>query len=58
LPRLVPALDFERMAGRASGETLVRDKSFHDDRALLPSQRRALENNSSYSGMRSTSFWF
>jgi metal transporter CNNM len=58
LPRLVPSFDFERTAGRASGETLVREKSFHDDRALLPSQRRALENNSNYSGMRSTSFWF
>ena len=58
LPRLVPAFGFERTAGRASGETLVREKSFHDDRALLPSQHRALENNSNYSGMRSTSFWF
>jgi metal transporter CNNM len=58
LPHMVPSFGFDRTAGRGSGEILVREKSFHDDRALLPSQRGALENNSNFSGMRSTSFWF
>ncbi len=35
-----------------------RDKSFHDDRALLPSQRRITENSTSYWAARSASFCF
>ena len=37
-----------------------REESFHDDRALLPSQRRSINNsaNMTVSGTRSSSFWF
>jgi hypothetical protein len=41
-------------------ETHLRESSFYDDRALLPSQRRALNGSAGMDlgGIRSTSFWF
>ncbi|KAH6716281.1 hypothetical protein BKA61DRAFT_341098 [Leptodontidium sp. MPI-SDFR-AT-0119] len=36
----------------------AREGSFHDDRAMLPSQRRLLENSSNGFGTRSSSLWF
>jgi len=39
--------------------TPSREKSFHDDRALLPSQRKALNSSDTdVGGMRSSSLWF
>ncbi len=36
----------------------ARESSFHDDRALLPSQRRLLEHSPTGLGTRSSSLWF
>ncbi|PBP17521.1 hypothetical protein BUE80_DR011536 [Diplocarpon rosae] len=36
----------------------ARESSFHDDRALLPSQRRLLDHSSTGLGTRSSSLWF
>jgi len=61
MPRLVGGLDGSNdLRGSLSGsETNVREGSFHDDRALLPSQRRALNGSAeNVGGIRSTSFWF
>jgi metal transporter CNNM len=44
----------------SNDEELAREGSFHDDRALLPSQRRAFNGSASLNmgGLRSRSFWF
>ncbi|KAH8587569.1 hypothetical protein B0O99DRAFT_395113 [Bisporella sp. PMI_857] len=57
-----------RMRGKKSGSstrsTLMRESSFHDDRALLPSQRRAAERSASSNDpvmggeVRRSSIWF
>lgn len=39
-------------------DNLAREGSFHDDRAMLPSQQRALNSSMGLGGIRSTSFWF
>lgn len=52
---------FDGADDQHGSETHPRESSFHDDRALLPSQRRVLNSNSGgmdLSGLRRTSFWF
>jgi metal transporter CNNM len=55
LPRM-PGLS---ASDRESTDTPFRERSFHDDRALLPSQRRALnDSDADLGGIRSSSLWF
>ena len=60
LPRSVGAeLDLEELSEQANDVTpTAREGSSHDDRALLPSQRRQLEHTSLGLGTRSSSLWF
>jgi metal transporter CNNM len=58
LPRMKGlTADLGVLSERRNSETPLREKSFHDDRALLPSQRR-VPNGSAQFGGRSTSLWF
>lgn len=55
LPRMQGLVNSEN----EDGQPPSREKSFHDDRALLPSQRRALNSNATNAGgTRSISLWF
>lgn len=61
LPRTVSfKVGLDDSNDRRDCDAPIREGSFHDDRALLPSQRRVLNGNADWnlSGMRSTSFWF
>tara|TARA_R110002060_G_scaffold73909_1_gene82958 strand:+ start:135 stop:959 length:825 start_codon:yes stop_codon:yes gene_type:complete len=60
LPRSVGAeIDLEELLEKANDVTPpAREGSFHDDRALLPSQRRKVEHTSVGLGTRSSSLWF
>ncbi|PVH70262.1 hypothetical protein DL98DRAFT_620045 [Cadophora sp. DSE1049] len=60
LPRSIGTeLNLEELAEKANDVTPpAREGSFHDDRALLPSQRRLLEHSSLGLGTRSSSLWF
>jgi metal transporter CNNM len=59
LPRINSRIiDIKSFAERGDKSPRRRDESFHDDRALLPSQRRLINNSAamSISGTRSSSF--
>ncbi|KAL2065398.1 hypothetical protein VTL71DRAFT_3068 [Oculimacula yallundae] len=60
LPRSLGAdLTLEDFAEKRNNTTPpAREGSFHDDRAMLPSQRRLPENSSNGLGARSSSLWF
>ncbi|KAH7381756.1 hypothetical protein BKA64DRAFT_212606 [Cadophora sp. MPI-SDFR-AT-0126] len=60
LPRSIGTeLNLEELAEKVNDVTPpIREGSFHDDRALLPSQRRLLEHSSLGLGARSSSLWF
>lgn len=53
MPRLKSCL-----SSQTSGDTHAREQSFHDDRAMLPSQRKALHAESIVIGARSSSLWW
>jgi len=57
--RTLPRMQGLRTSENEESEPLSREKSFHDDRALLPSQRRALDSSTmNVGGARSSSLWF
>jgi metal transporter CNNM len=58
LPRI--SGPFTVLSGKHGDMPQPREESFHDNRALLPSQRRSINNsaNMTVSGTRSSSFWF
>ncbi|KAH7333415.1 hypothetical protein BKA65DRAFT_553762 [Rhexocercosporidium sp. MPI-PUGE-AT-0058] len=60
LPRSIGTeLNLEDLAEKSNDATPpARDGSFHDDRAMLPSQRRLLEDSSIRLGTRCSSLWF
>ena len=59
LPRMIGHMaDFDAFRERRKCETLTREESFHDDRALLPSQHRILNGSANVGGARSPSLWF
>ncbi|KAE8443454.1 hypothetical protein EG329_001851 [Mollisiaceae sp. DMI_Dod_QoI] len=59
MPRTKGAVNFDTFESTSDKEFHERESSFHDDRALLPSQRRAMEQNEeSITGIRRTSLWF
>lgn len=60
LPRSVGnEISLQELAEKGNKRTPTgRESSFHDDRALLPSQRRLLGNSSRGLGTRSSSLWF
>jgi metal transporter CNNM len=43
---------------RSEGDIHIREQSFHDDRAMLPSQRRAVQVEGIVIGARSSSLWW
>jgi metal transporter CNNM len=45
-------------SSRSEGEAHIREQSFHDDRAKLPSQRKTLQAESIVIGARSSSLWW
>jgi len=47
-----------RMPGSFERDTRVREQSFHDDRAMLPSQRKAMQAENVVIGARSSSLWW
>jgi len=57
LPRMI-GLTADLDAERERREVVAREQSFHDDRALLPSQRRIMEGSGSFGVTRSSSLWF
>jgi metal transporter CNNM len=59
LPRMIGLMaDLDAFCERRNCETPIRETSFHDDRALLPSQRRMLNGSPNVGGARSSSLWF
>lgn len=46
-----------RMPGSFERDTPAREQSFHDDRAMLPSQRKAMQAENVVIGARSSSLW-
>jgi metal transporter CNNM len=61
LPRTLSIMGrLDSSKDKRDGDTPVREGSFHDDRALLPSQKRALDGSAGMNigGLRSTSFYF
>jgi metal transporter CNNM len=59
MPRIMGTEDFENFEGTRKNSPPGREKSFHDDRSLLPSQRRAIQqDDNSVPGIRRTSLWF
>jgi metal transporter CNNM len=61
MPRMMGMMGgFDGSNDQRESETHHRESSFHDDRALLPSQRRALNGSAGMSLgiIRRTSFWF
>lgn len=58
MPRLTGFIDEESLADEELGQdTLNRDRSSHDDRAMLSSQKRALTESVFNGGNRSSSMW-
>jgi metal transporter CNNM len=47
-----------RLPGSFELETRSRERSFHDDRAMLPSQRKAMQGENVVIGARSSSLWW
>jgi metal transporter CNNM len=47
-----------RMAGSSELDTTVREESFHDDRSMLPSQKKTMEGEGIVIGARSSSLWW
>lgn len=58
LPRMSFPGGLEASTDKHSCHTPAREDSFDDDRAMLPSQNRAMNSSTGLRGMRSTSFWF
>jgi metal transporter CNNM len=61
LPRMIGLrADVDSLVDRHDCVGPVREESFHDDRAMLPSQRRVINTSASMnmSGPRSSSLWF
>jgi metal transporter CNNM len=61
LPRMNgPVVDIDILAVKHDGRSKSREDSFQHDRALLPTQRKFIDNsgNMTMSGARSSSFWF
>ncbi|KUJ07276.1 uncharacterized protein LY89DRAFT_766407 [Mollisia scopiformis] len=59
MPRTMGPTDFVRLENAREKSAHEREQSFHDDRALLPSQRKSMQHDEeSVSAIRSTSLWF
>lgn len=59
MPRTIGSTDFNIFETTREKSAHERESSFHDDRALLPSQRKPKQDNGeSVSGIRRTSLWF